>query len=97
MDKFTHNQIKNWIYSKLEENPTKFGADDCNTLLQQAYTYEHYGIHLPISLLKANSTVSRKKSKILLDNPHLDFRERDKPKKRKNNHKQNPTKTADTK
>lgn len=97
MDKFTHKKINDWIYSKLEENPNKFGADDCNALFIHSYVYEHYGIYLPIPLCKAISTVSRKKSKILLDNPQWDYRKRDRPKKRKNNHKLKPTKTEDSK
>lgn len=83
MDKFTHQQIDKWIKDKLEKDSNKFGSDDCNSLFMQTYTYEHYGVSLPISLYKAISTVSRKKSKILLDNPQWDKRVRDKPKKRK--------------
>lgn len=97
MDKFTHKKINDWIYSKLEKNPMNFGQDDCNALFMRTYILEHYNIDLPISAYKAISTVSRKKSQILLDNPQWDYRERDKPKKRKNNHKLKPTKTVDSK
>jgi hypothetical protein len=50
----------------------------------QTYLEENYNVILPISAMKAISSVSRIKSKVLLKNPQYDKREKDKPKKRKN-------------
>lgn len=97
MDKFFKKQLYVWTYSKLKNCPEKFGVDGCNALFMKTYLKEHYNVDLPISAMKTISTVSRIKSEVLLQNPQWDKREKDQPKRKKNNHKQRPTKTADTK
>ena len=66
MDKFFKKQLYVWTYEKIKSNPKKFGGDECNSLLMQTYIYENYNIYLPQSALKAATTVSRIKSKLLL-------------------------------
>jgi hypothetical protein len=84
MDNFFNTQLYKWTFEKLVTNPNKFGSDDCNALYMQTYLEENYNVILPISAMKAISSVSRIKSKVLLKNPQYDKREKDKPKKRKN-------------
>lgn len=83
MDKFFRNQLSKWIFTKLKGNPNKFGADDCNALFMQTYLAETYGVSLPLSAMKAISTVSRTKSELLVENPQYDKRVKHKSKKKK--------------
>jgi len=83
MDKYLKNQLYRWTYDKLKNNPDKFGVDGCNALYMKTYLFEFYGIDLPISAMKAISTVSRIKSNVLLKNPQFDKRVKDRPKKKK--------------
>jgi len=98
MDNFFKNQLYKWAYDKLKEEPEKFGADGCNSLYMQVYLKEFHNTVLSISTLKTISTLSRIKSEILLQNPDLDTRVKDRPKKKKiieNHSNQNPTKMPD--
>ena len=80
MDKFFKNQLYRWAYNKLKKDPKRFGTDGCNALFMQTYLFEIYNIFVPISALKATSSISRIKSDILLENPQWDKRDKDKSK-----------------
>jgi len=83
MDNFLKKQFYVWVYTKLKEEPNKFGVDGCNALFMQKYLEEHYNVYLPIGALRAISTVSRVKSEVLLQNPQWDNRVKDAPKSKK--------------
>lgn len=98
MDNFFKNQLYRWTYDKLKEKPEVFGSDGCNALYMHTYLKEYFNIKVPIHAIKVITTISRIKSRILLENPQWDSRVKDRPKKKKlnENHSYNlPTNTAD--
>lgn len=87
MDKFFRHQLYHWTLNKIKANPQKFGADNGNSLITLEYLQELYPKHLvnrlDYRIMKAVSTVSRLRNKILLKHIYLDYRKKYKSKKRK--------------
>lgn len=83
----TKKDLDTWVYNTIVSNPRKFGGDDSNAYIMQEYSKQcHNGeiiSSLDKSFFSAISTVSRIKNDLLLDNPHLDYREKNKPKHKK--------------
>jgi len=84
MDNFLKKQLYVWVYDKIKSNPKKFGGDFSNALIMYGYLKEFYidfGVaELEPQLMSILSTISRIKNKLLVKNPHFDFRTKYKPK-----------------
>lgn len=85
MDKFFRKQLFVWTYEKIKSNPEKFGGDFSNSLIMYEYLKEFYPDYciseLEHTLMSVLSTVSRIKNKLLVSNPHFDYRTKHTPKK----------------
>lgn len=86
MDKFLRHQLYHWTLNKIKDNPKKFGADNGNSFITLEYLQELYSKYsvnrLDFRIMKALSTVSRLRNKILLKHTYLDYRKKHKPKKK---------------
>ena len=84
MDKILKKQLYVWTYEKIKSNPKKFGGDYSNSLIMFEYLNEFYADYsvyqLESRLMSVLSTVSRIKNKLLIKNPHFDYRTKHKPK-----------------
>ena len=87
MDKIFRKQLYKWTYEKIKSNPKKFGGDFSNPFIMYEYVIEFYSGYvieeLEPQLMSILSTISRIKNKLLEKNPHLDFRTKNKSKKKK--------------
>jgi len=83
MDNFFKKQLYVWVYDKIKSNPKKFGGDYSNPFITHEYLIEFYAdskiSQLEPQVMSILSTVSRIKNKLLRENPHLDFRIKNKP------------------
>ena len=89
MSKYTDNinkEIKRWTFSKIENDPFLFGGDIGNPAIIKQYLMEFNPKtkveDLTFETISNSVAVSRMKNKLLEENPHLDFREVNKPKKK---------------
>ena len=84
MDKIFRKQLYKWVYDKIKSNPKKFGGDYSNSSIMYEYLKEFYSDYsvyqLESRLMSVLSTVSRIKNKLLIRNPHFDYRNIHKPK-----------------
>jgi len=84
MDKIFRKQLYKWVYDKIKSNPKKFGGDYSNSSIMYEYLKEFYSDYsvyqLESRLMSVLSTVSRIKNKLLIKNPHFDYRTIHKPK-----------------
>ena len=87
MDKHLKQQLYIWVYDKIKSNPKKFGGDFSNSLIMYEYLKDFYAdsiiYELEPQLMSILSTVSRIKNKLLVKNPHFDYRTKFKPKSKK--------------
>lgn len=87
MDNFLKKQLYVWVYDKIKSNPKKFGGDFSNSLIMYEYLtdfYSDFGVaELEPQLMSILSTISRIKNKLLVKNPHFDFRTKHKAKKKR--------------
>jgi hypothetical protein len=85
-EKSLKQEIKEWTLTKLNNDPYLYGGDIGNPAIIKAYLVEvNPDIKvkdLTFETISNSVAVSRCKNKLLEDNPHLDFREVHKPKKR---------------
>lgn len=81
-----NKDIKNWTFSKIENDPFLFGGDVSNPAIIKQYLMEFNPNtrveDLTFEAISNSVAVSRMKNKILEENPQLDFREVNKPKKK---------------
>ena len=93
MDKIFRKQLYKWVYDKIKSNPKKFGGDYSNSSIMYEYLKEFYSDYsvyqLESRLMSVLSTVSRIKNKLLIRNPHFDYRAIHKPKKQRGHYVQN--------
>jgi len=79
-------EIKHWTFTKLNEDPYLYGGDIGNPAIIKQYLKEfNKGVkveNLSLETISESVAVSRMKNKLLEENPHLDFREVNKPKKK---------------
>lgn len=82
----SNKELKDWTFEKLNSNPILYGGDIGNPAIIKAYLYEvnpNVKVEdLTFETISNSVAVSRYKNKLLEENPHLDFREVNKPKKR---------------
>lgn len=87
MSELLRKQIHDWEYEKIKSNPRMYGGDKGSPLIMKAYIQEfHSGKkaeQLADSVYSILSTVNRVKNDLLLKNPQFDFREKNKPKTKK--------------
>ncbi len=87
MDKILKKQLYVWTYEKIKANPKKFGGDYSNSKIMLEYIQEFYAdcyvTQLESRVMSVLSTISRIKNKLLVKNPHFDYRTIHKPKKQK--------------
>jgi len=78
--------IKNWTFTKISDDPFLFGGDIGNPAIIKQYLVEFNPEtkveDLTFETISNSVAVSRMKNKLLEENPHLDFREVNKPKKK---------------
>ena len=79
-------EIKNWTFSKLNEDTFLYGGDMGNPAIIKAYLVEinpNMKIKdLTYETISQSVAVSRMKNILLVENEHLDFREINKPNKK---------------
>jgi hypothetical protein len=78
--------MKKWTFTKINNEPFLFGGDIGNPAIIKQYLVEFNPEvkvkDLTLETISNSVAVSRMKNKILEENPHLDFREVNKPKKK---------------
>jgi len=76
--------FRKWTLNKIEENPKLYGGDKGNPAIIHTYLTElHSGTKvedLTYEAISQSVAVSRMRNKLLLEYPHHDYRDENKPK-----------------